>query len=43
MGPEYPGEGAMNNILIAGSTDIQEENKNFPFLLEEVEELLKIT
>ena len=22
VGPEYPGEGAINNILIAGSTDI---------------------
>ena len=29
VGPEYLGEGAMNNIFIAGSTDIQEENKNF--------------
>ena len=29
VGPEYPGEGAMNNILIAGSTDIQEKNNNF--------------
>ena len=24
VGPEYPGEGAMHNILIAGSTDIQD-------------------
>ena len=29
VGPEYPGEGAMNSILIAGSTDREEENKNF--------------
>ena len=27
VGLEYPGEGAMHNILIAGSTDIQDRLK----------------
>ena len=31
MGPEYPGEGAMDNILIAGSTDIKDLRKQSLF------------
>ena len=37
MGPEYPGEGAMDNILIAGSTDIQDMQNYAPSLQRPIE------
>ena len=35
MGTEYPGEGAMNNILIAGSTNMQGLMRQSSFLADE--------